>query len=233
MTAHPERNLQRPLSNDAALWLRALEASSEAIVIADPDERILAKNRAFNKYMILISALSHGHTDQTMLSLSSGRDDLTGLLNRTAMFAQLKIEIERVTRNGPVLAVLFVDLDRFKQVNDKYGHLVGDDLLQAVGHRIRATVRRSDLIARVGGDEFVVVLSDVGDRTIARNIAEKIGLALEQPFAIRHHSIKISASIGVSFLGSNLTTPEALVDAADKGMYLAKALPDITVCVGE
>jgi len=147
-------------------------------------------------------------------------DALTGLPNRTLLVDRINQALVRLEREDGVAAVLFLDLDGFKLVNDSLGHAVGDQLLQGVGERLRSAARGMDSVARLGGDEFVVLCENLVDSTEAMTLAERLLEALAAPFDIAGHQLFISASVGVA------TTPVTDVDAilrdADAAMYQAK-----------
>lgn len=149
-------------------------------------------------------------------------DSLTGLANRTLMRDRLEHAIAQAARGQSRLALLFLDLDRFKDVNDSLGHGVGDGLLRNVAARIAGAVRKGDTVARLGGDEFTVVLEDVnGERDVAR-VAEKILAALAEPLQVEGHPLHASASIGVALYPGDATDVQGLLRAADIAMYRAK-----------
>lgn len=150
-------------------------------------------------------------------------DELTGLPNRSLFFDRLEQAVMLSGRTGVVTALLFVDLDRFKQANDNYGHGVGDRLLKLVADRILACVREADTVARLGGDEFTVILHAVPDAANILAVAEKIVQALASPFQIDEHSVQVSASIGVSSSPQDAQTPQSLMRNADLAMYAAKS----------
>jgi len=150
-------------------------------------------------------------------------DELTGLPNRSLFFDRLGQAVLLSGRTGVVTAVLFIDLDRFKQANDSFGHSVGDLLLKFVADRIRACVREADTVARLGGDEFTVILHAVPDAAHIRIVAEKIVQALATPFQIHEHSVQVSASIGASSSPQDAQTTRSLMRNADLAMYAAKS----------
>ncbi|MGH8670507.1 MAG: putative bifunctional diguanylate cyclase/phosphodiesterase, partial [Burkholderiales bacterium] len=148
-------------------------------------------------------------------------DALTGLPNRAFFRDFLDWQLSRARRNRQPLAVLFLDLDRFKYINDTLGHDIGDQLLKAVGERISHSVRVGDSVARLGGDEFTVVL-DIASSKIAATVAEKIVSALSAPFVIGGHEMFVAASIGISIYPSDGTDISTLLKHADTAMYRAK-----------
>lgn len=149
-------------------------------------------------------------------------DALTGLPNRSLMLDRLNRAIARSTRDQSTLAILFLDLDRFKAVNDTLGHSTGDMLLIEVSQRLRSFVRTSDTLARLGGDEFVVIVSDLDKEVNAAHIAQKLIDSLAAPFRISGHELHITTSIGVAIFPEDGVTAEVLIKNADMAMYAAK-----------
>lgn len=149
-------------------------------------------------------------------------DGLTDLPNR-AMFAELlNGSIESARRYGRKLALLFIDLDRFKVINDTLGHADGDTLLLEMANRLRQTLRASDVVARLGGDEFVVMLPELADEQEVAVVARKLLSAVMRPVTLRGHECRVTASIGVALYPENGTDEETLIKSADMAMYLAK-----------
>jgi diguanylate cyclase (GGDEF)-like protein/PAS domain S-box-containing protein len=150
-------------------------------------------------------------------------DTLTGLPNRTLLGERLGHAIMRARRNGRRVAVLFLDLDRFKHVNDSMGHAAGDRMLKAAGTRLRAHVRDADTVARLGGDEFTVVLEDVHDGAEAERIAQKLLQVFAEPLELdAGQEVVISPSIGISLYPDHAQVPTDLLKYADTAMYQAK-----------
>ena len=149
-------------------------------------------------------------------------DPLTDLPNRELFHDRLDVAMARARREGEPLALLYIDLDRFKRVNDNYGHDAGDMLLREVAARLRQCVRESDTIGRFGGDEFVVLLGHLRLPGDATTVATKIRLALHHPYAIGHHRLEVAASIGIAFFPSHGESREQLIRSADEAMYRAK-----------
>lgn len=149
-------------------------------------------------------------------------DALTGLPNRLLLRDRLEQTIARAERSAKPFALLFVDLDKFKPVNDSFGHHVGDSLLAAVGERLVASVRKDDTVARAGGDEFVVVLSQIGHADEAATISAKILRELSRTFLIEGRELNISCSIGISIYPEDGSNVDTLISCADAAMYRAK-----------
>jgi diguanylate cyclase (GGDEF)-like protein/PAS domain S-box-containing protein len=149
-------------------------------------------------------------------------DALTGLLNRRLLEDRLQQSITLARRNDALVAVMLIDLDGFKAVNDQFGHLMGDYALRTVARRLRECVRESDTVARLGGDEFVVLLSGQRVPEDSSLVAEKIIAGLSEPVAAGGRRFEIGASIGISIYPRDGTTPEALLKHADAAMYRVK-----------
>jgi diguanylate cyclase (GGDEF)-like protein/PAS domain S-box-containing protein len=152
-------------------------------------------------------------------------DPLTGLPNRSLFRDRLDHALDRVQRRGTKVAVLFLDLDGFKEVNDRLGHTRGDELLRAVADRVRGCVREGDTFARFGGDEFAAVLEPIDGIWEVRRVARRFAEALEAPIELGGLRIPMSASIGIAIGGPGELCPEELVRAADVAMYGAKEDP--------
>ena len=150
-------------------------------------------------------------------------DSLTGLPNRLYFYELMERAFARYRRSGQLLAVLFLDVDRFKQVNDVHGHEVGDILLQAFAQRLQQLVREIDTVARLGGDEFVILLEDLPSVDVACTVAAKVVEAMRVPFAQGDHELQVGTSIGIAALTSPDLTPDEIVSRADNAMYQAKS----------
>jgi diguanylate cyclase (GGDEF)-like protein len=147
-------------------------------------------------------------------------DALTGLPNRELFFDRVEQALARARRRTVPLAVLFVDLDGFKQVNDVHGHEAGDAVLVEAGDRLRALVRTADTVARYGGDEFTVLAEDVGDVEAAQHLGERIADELSRPYP---GGLAVGASVGIAFTANPAaTTPDGLIRRADHAMYRSK-----------
>lgn len=150
-------------------------------------------------------------------------DELTGLPNRNLMQDRLEQTLSQNERTGKPFAVLFLDLDGFKKINDEFGHSFGDELLIQASHRMSSLLRRSDTVCRHGGDEFVVILPTADSVGSALAVSRKLVVQLAKPYKVKKKSLDISVSIGVSLYPQHGLTPDDLLRSADKAMYRAKA----------
>ena len=159
---------------------------------------------------------------QKELEQMAHSDQLTGLCNRTLFMDRLEQVIIHAHRKRSRFALLFVDLDGFKNINDMHGHRVGDELLQAVAHRLTFCVRESDTVARMGGDEFVIILNDLKHWEEPGLVARKVLEVLATPFALNETVCQIGASIGISIYPDDAEAPQPLLSCADFAMYEGK-----------
>jgi diguanylate cyclase (GGDEF)-like protein/PAS domain S-box-containing protein len=151
-------------------------------------------------------------------------DMLTNLPNRRLFLDRLALEIRKAQRSLAPVAVLFIDLDHFKEINDAFGHDRGDMLLREAARRISASVRASDTVARVGGDEFAVILGEFGARANVERIAHKINRAVDAPFTLNGDQGQVSASVGIAIYPDDAADVDELLTRVDRAMYLAKSL---------
>jgi diguanylate cyclase (GGDEF)-like protein len=150
-------------------------------------------------------------------------DPVTEVANRVGLHERLAQAMEASMQSGAPMAVMYLDLDRFKQVNDTFGHAVGDELLKAFAARLVRTLRGSDVVGRLGGDEFAVVLERLASKQQAAIVADKILAAMREPFFVDRQSLHITTSIGVALYAGEAITPEALLKKADESLYHAKS----------
>ena len=162
---------------------------------------------------------------QEMESLAQ-HDALTGLPNRRLFLDRLEKAIARARRSSQPLALLFIDLDKFKDINDCFGHEAGDAVLQSVAKRLSAQVRDSDTVARLGGDEFVVLLENIDSCDKVAEVAAKLSNSMHEPLPYANQFLNISMSVGVSLYPQDGETLDQLINNADRAMYQAKADPD-------
>jgi diguanylate cyclase (GGDEF)-like protein/PAS domain S-box-containing protein len=173
-------------------------------------------------FVSVFSDISQAKQTQERLHFLAHHDALTGLPNRVLFIDRVQEALSRAHRRGAVAAVLFIDLDRFKDVNDSLGHGVGDQLLQAVTARLRGSVRETDTVARLGGDEFTLLAEELAEPQHASRIAQTVLAALSQPFVLGDHEVFVSGSIGISCYPQDGNDPHALLKNADAAMYKAK-----------
>jgi len=156
------------------------------------------------------------------LSHLATHDPLTGLPNRTLFTDRLSLELIRAQRSGKQLAVMLLDLDNFKEINDSWGHTVGDEVLKIIGRRLPEFLRKSDSIARMGGDEFLILLPDIERAEDARRIGLKLLDAFKDPFAVEGKELPTTTSIGFAVYPDDGHETEILIKNADIAMYSVK-----------
>lgn len=187
---------------------------------------------SFLLHQNLMTDLQRSEEEKKKSQYWSEHDTLTGLPNRKHLMQQLEVTLTRARSNNTLLALLFIDLDNFKPVNDQHGHACGDAVLSVVGKRIARCVRENDLLARIGGDEFVVALTvEPGQMEAAPRLAKSIISSIESPIRDPDIGSTLSASIGVAYFPHHAATASALLAAADEQMYAAKRQGRGSVCV--
>lgn len=180
-----------------------------------------------NEHLVL-AALHSDHVAETAVSELFGltnthqRDGLTNLPNRALMLDRMDHAIDMAKRGGMRLAVLFIDLDQFKKINDTHGHMIGDEVLQLVAQRLKAVVRESDTVSRFGGDEFLVLLTEISHASDAALAAVNLLAAVAMPCEVANGTVQLSASIGISVYPDDGADAETLIHRADEAMYCAK-----------
>ncbi|MFN6969902.1 MAG: diguanylate cyclase domain-containing protein [Rheinheimera sp.] len=182
---------------------------------------------AANQQLVLSSIQAEQELEQVKshvgeLTRSSQRDALTDTPNRTLMLDRISRSISYARRHDRQLALIFLDLDHFKQINDNLGHQTGDDVLKLVTRRLSHVLRDSDTISRHGGDEFLILLSAIDSDEAVAAIAEKILKALAAPVIFAEMPVKIRASLGIAFYPAHGTDAQVLIQAADDAMYQSK-----------
>ncbi|MDZ3995397.1 diguanylate cyclase domain-containing protein [Pseudomonas sp. Teo4] len=192
-----------------------------------PEAPIAELNELGNDFNALLDELevwhSHLQNENQTLAHQASHDSLTGLPNRAFFEGRLSRTLRNAARQGDHLALLFLDSDHFKQINDSLGHAVGDEVLICVAERVRAQLREHDLVARLGGDEFAVILTPMQSREDAERIAEKIVASMKLPMQLDSgSSITTSLSVGIAYYPQDGADPASLLNAADAAMYQAK-----------
>jgi diguanylate cyclase (GGDEF)-like protein/PAS domain S-box-containing protein len=178
---------------------------------------------AVTGFLTIAADITERKQAEALIRHQAHHDSLTQLPNRTLMDDRLAVAMQRAQRSGQCVAIAMVDLDHFKRINDKLGHPVGDSVLQTVAQRLRLAVRPSDTVARVGGDEFVVVLDGMNKPSDIHRIARSILDQFAEPVLIDAHELQLSASVGVAVFPTDGTETALLLKNADAAMYDAKA----------
>lgn len=184
--------------------------------VRDADNRL-------SHYIASFTDISERKKAEAQISQLAYHDTLTGLVNRFSLQGQLDQAVAMAQREHHLLAVIFLDVDRFKTINDTMGHAIGDELLVEVAQRLLDNVRGSDIVARLGGDEFVIVLTELDTPTAAARLADKILQALQRAFHIQNNELHTTASLGIALFPADGTDSETLMKNADTAMYHAKS----------
>jgi two-component system, sensor histidine kinase LadS len=197
---------------------QALDAHTEVVHTVQRTEQDL-EGRVSERTRELADANARLQESQQSLHHLAYHDKLTGLANRALMDDRIAQAIERARRNLSMVAVLLVDLDRFKPINDSYGHAIGDQVLKSIATRLEDCVRSSDTVARIGGDEFVAVLDTLRSTEHADRVAVSIAASLARPFPVAGDQIVISASVGLALYPVHGMDAQSLIKKADQAMY--------------
>ena len=171
---------------------------------------------------MVVRDISVRKTLEKQLAYQATHDTLTGVSNRASLFEHLSKSLQEVKNHGLPIWVAFLDLDRFKQVNDRYGHHVGDQLLIIVTERLSHVLRRTDMLSRFGGDEFVIVLQGRPTENANSDLFERVMASIREPITIDSNTLRIGCSIGVATDPGDGETPDELLANADAAMYRAK-----------
>jgi diguanylate cyclase (GGDEF)-like protein len=201
-------------SQDVALSDQALQAGAQDVLCKGEIDgaNLLRSMRHARGRQRAQARLQHG-----ML-----HDELTSLAKRTLLHQRIANALARSRRMGNTFAVIYIDLDHFKSINDTHGHDVGDAVLVAVSHRLRAAVREYDTVARLGGDEFAILLDTLDDPAEAETVAQRVLCSLAPPVRVSQHDLEVTASMGISVFPQGGTGADDLLRSADQAMYCAK-----------
>ena len=185
---------------------------------------VLDLHGTLGHYFLVFSDITERKEAERQIYRLAYYDPLTGLPNRTLFYSLLEQMLSEAHRSRSHGALLFLDLNRFKNINDSFGHTPADAILREVGRRLSSTLRTQDMVSRLGGDEFVIALPDIKRREHAGKVAQKLLAALAEPFFVEHHEVLLSASIGISIFPEDGRDTETLLKNADVAMYRAKKL---------
>ena len=208
------------LTAQPSFKIAALEAGARDF-ICKPFDLLEVHKRIHNmlEVRLLYRELAQYSKAQQELAL---HDPLTGLPNRRLLEDRIATTLQHASRNHHKAAIMYLDLDGFKTINDTYGHAYGDEVLKTVAQRLLANSRKEDTVARLGGDEFMVVLGEVGGLSDANGPASKLVEAIAQPIFVNDLTLQLSTSIGISIYPDDAETVDALISIADYALYEAK-----------
>ena len=200
--------------------LRALQSGAKDFISKpfDLDEVLMRVHNMLEVRLLHEEAINHGKIQESLAL----KDPLTGLANRRLLADRMEMAIAHARRNKNAMAVVYLDLDGFKQINDTLGHGVGDALLKMVADRLTATVREEDTVARLGGDEFIIVLWHISGSDEAARVVLKVIEAVSQPYVIKEHTVGISTSAGFAIYPTHGEDADTLMKNADLALYEAK-----------
>jgi len=205
-----------------AVALDALLTPASVLVAREGEHSSVAMAAALAGLIGLFALLSRERRERVTSEHRALHDPLTGVANRALFEAMFEAAVLRARRSGDRGALLFVDLNDFKEINDRYGHARGDQILRAVAARLTATVRRTDLVARIGGDEFAVLLADVGEEADGESVADKLRTAFRSPLTLTNgQQMTVGLSVGIADFSTE-TEPATILADADATMYLDK-----------
>ncbi|MDD5658507.1 MAG: diguanylate cyclase [Actinomycetota bacterium] len=209
-----------PIFTEDKFWgYIGLDECQEETRIWASDEILIMKAAA----KVIMDAITHMRMSETIRQLAY-YDIITGLPNRALLYDRLKLSIEVSKRNKKLIAIALMDFDKFKEINDTYGHHVGDDFLKAFSDRISGIIRKSDTVSRFGGDEFIFILTNLSLKQDVVKIVDKILKYSQKPFVVQGHHLKIQGSIGIAVYPIDGTKVTDLIKNADIAMYNAKKL---------
>ncbi|TMH04237.1 MAG: EAL domain-containing protein [Betaproteobacteria bacterium] len=213
-------DLQRP--GQESVWL-AEDVTEQHAAREDLEARVQQRTAELaDANRRLVQEIAEREQAESRVRHLANHDELSGLPNRRLLFDRLTLALALARRAGELVAVVFLDLDRFKTINDSLGHAVGDELLRSVAQRLAGVVREGDTVARLGGDEFVLVLPQLSAANHVVTVAEKVVETLSLPFHVHGHELHITASLGMALFPGDGDSPETLLRNADSAMYHAK-----------
>ena len=211
------------IANDKVCgWLQVFYHESKPFLLPMEQDLIDAIRDNLGKWLERMQAEAKRKENEALVWWQANFDPLTNLPNRRMFHDRLEQEMKKSNRSGLPLALLLFDLDHFKQINDTYGHAAGDMLLQDAARRLGSCVRESDIVVRLGGDEFIIILSELADPNTVERIAQDALHKLAEPFQLKNEVAYVSTSIGIAFYPTDATDSSALLKSVDQAMYAAK-----------
>jgi diguanylate cyclase (GGDEF)-like protein/PAS domain S-box-containing protein len=217
-----EPHIRAALRGEAVTFQSEMSGGSHACYEAQYIPQLAADGSTVLGFHAVVSDITRQKLEEKRLIELARVDPLTGLVNRAGFELRVGEAMERCRTTGALMALMYLDIDRFKQINDRYGHNAGDAVLREFAGRLSRTLRSGDTVARLGGDEFTVIMEGLPTPDVASSVAAKIVQAMRAPFVIDQQAIDITASIGLAFYQGDATTVEALVRQADVMLYQAK-----------
>lgn len=218
-----EPHIRRALRGEAATFQNEMvKGGSYFCYEAQYIPQLAADGSTVLGFHAVVSDITRQKLEERRLIELARVDPLTGLVNRSGFELRVAEAMDRCRSTGALMALMYLDIDRFKQINDVFGHNAGDTLLREFSSRLSQTLRSSDTVARLGGDEFTVIMEGLPRPDVASTVAAKIVQAMRAPFVIEHQALHVTTSIGLAFYQGEATTVEALVKQADVMLYQAK-----------
>jgi diguanylate cyclase (GGDEF)-like protein/PAS domain S-box-containing protein len=218
-----EDSLKRIYGNGVSIRMEYRYLNEKATPVwVEVNATSIAGEREMDHVVLTGRIISERKQLQEQLIYQAYHDSLTGLPNRRLLEQELKAAIEKAEAYTGKLALLFLDCDNFKEINDTYGHDIGDELLAELSQRLVACVRSEDIVARMGGDEFVILLNQVEDQEHIMMVANRIQKSLQQPYLLDNREIEATSSIGISIYPENGTSTKELFRKADQALYHVK-----------
>ncbi len=217
-----QRAIRERRTVELALGSVLVRRDGTDLAIEDSAAPIINHHGQIEGAVIVFHDARQSYAEMEKMSHLALHDGLTGLPNRMALKERLTQAIGMAKRHRKQIALLFLDLDHFKEINDTYGHSVGDQLLKDVSEKIVSCVRATDTVSRHGGDEFVVLLTEIEERQDASQIAEKLLAKFSTPIIVEDHKIQLTMSIGISVYPENGIDADSLMQSSDTAMYTIK-----------
>jgi diguanylate cyclase (GGDEF)-like protein/PAS domain S-box-containing protein len=218
-----EPHIRRALQGESVTFQSEMGSGAKAICYeAHYIPQLAADERTVLGFHAVITDITRQKMEERRLIELSRADPLTGLVNRAGFELRVAEAMQHCRVTGTPMALMYLDIDKFKHINDRFGHDMGDALLRAFAGRLSQSLRSTDTVARLGGDEFTVIMEGVPRPEVAAAVANKIVEAMSMPFALGQQTVRITTSIGLSFFQGDATTVEALVKQADVMLYRAK-----------